>query len=576
MVGQEMLYSFLQQYRNLGTPEFNDLPASLQSATEIHQLNEGLLQLLPDLTDVGGRSMFIDQLIQQLDSANPNSLNDIFMLSNLQAGPTADPLLSSASSGGLYSSLPTSTGVPTQTAGGNFAFDLTASPEAPNAPLASLGPASLPLNTSMAFDKNGNIISYPVQASASINPTLNDLANGTAASSSASSLADKALLPDQGDVLGQQRLPSLSPGVPSVPDSALAARPLAHPRGYRGAQVAPQSQNGGQQPPTSLYSQLYTPVQLQQAQLQQKAMAQSLMNSNPYMLQSQRAPLPSAQVMDPAAQQAHLNTLMAYRAMGLQCKAPEDKEAEEDDNAKEVSLEEWLDAEKLTESEVAGTSPVAAVGSRNSKTSPSSAELLPTPAASPAAHIDEPELEDAEESEETYSANHPAVKKSVLVQKSRTKMRAVKQQSLSASQHDEPVSYLRQRTELVSQKTAPAPPTAKEGANSNSERQQLLHVAAQLLVRINMLYIKKLREQNKPAAATAAVDDNSSSGEDNFDEELNALENELDALNLNSQNEEVSESTAPSSGQDVDKQQQMIDRLAKLSLSSSHQSTINA
>ncbi|KAJ1653151.1 hypothetical protein GGF38_005199, partial [Coemansia sp. RSA 25] len=89
------------QNRDINSLDLLDLPASLQSAAELQQLNEGVLKLIPDLTDVGGHALLFDQLVQQLDSTSPNSLNDILMLGNLQAGPTADPLLSMTSSGGL-------------------------------------------------------------------------------------------------------------------------------------------------------------------------------------------------------------------------------------------------------------------------------------------------------------------------------------------------------------------------------------------------------------------------------------------------------------------------------------------
>ncbi|KAJ1872019.1 hypothetical protein LPJ57_005122, partial [Coemansia sp. RSA 486] len=95
-------------YRDIGNLELVDLPASLQSQAELRQLNEGVLQLLPDLSDVSGRSLLIDQLVQQLDSSNPSKLNEILTLGNLQSGPSSDPLLSAVSNGsGAYPNLST-------------------------------------------------------------------------------------------------------------------------------------------------------------------------------------------------------------------------------------------------------------------------------------------------------------------------------------------------------------------------------------------------------------------------------------------------------------------------------------
>ncbi|KAJ1932416.1 hypothetical protein FBU59_006377, partial [Linderina macrospora] len=376
---QDQLYSFLQQY-DAGNLNFNELPASLQSATEIKQLNEGLLQLLPDLTEVGGRSMFIDQLIKQLDSSNPSGLYDMFSLgNNLQTGPSPDPLLSAASSGGMYAGLSAPGAMPATMAVSNgFAFDLTASPEGS----AALN-TTMPLGGHVMVDSNGNVVPMP-------NPTLNDLALG----------AVNPAVSNTGSTLSDGSAGSIS----VVPDSVTTARPIARPRGYSNAQVAPQPQSA------SLYSHLYTPAQLQQAQ--QKAIADNLMSTNPY-LQRQRAAMPHAQIIDPAMQQAHLNTLMAYRAMGLQCKAPEDededKSAEDEDAGKEVSLEEWLDAEKLTDLEIAGTSDKTAAAAPTTSVS-KTMDTLPTPVSTPAAvaasEVDEPELEDTEESERSFIAKN--------------------------------------------------------------------------------------------------------------------------------------------------------------------------
>ncbi|KAJ2907490.1 hypothetical protein GGI21_003836, partial [Coemansia aciculifera] len=129
-IGHDALFSFLQQNRDINSIDLLDLPPSLQTASELQQLNEGVMKLLPDLSDLSGRSLLFDQLVQQLDSTSPNSFNDILMLGNLQAGPTADPLLSMTSSGGLYN---TSVAAPVgmSSAGQMLGFDLTASPEAP-------------------------------------------------------------------------------------------------------------------------------------------------------------------------------------------------------------------------------------------------------------------------------------------------------------------------------------------------------------------------------------------------------------------------------------------------------------
>ncbi|KAJ2411486.1 hypothetical protein GGF47_006278, partial [Coemansia sp. RSA 2524] len=294
---QNALLSFLEQHRDINSFDLGDLPTSLSSPSELKQLNEGVLQLLPDLTDVNGRSLFIDQLVQQLDSSNPNSLNDLLMLGNLHPGPSPDPLLSSATTTGLYANLAPVT-APTHSMG----FDLAASPEVSAPHLGASG---------LFVPGVSNIMSYPSNIGAPVNPTLTDLA-GTVPALTAAQL-------DLGQSHG--RIASLSPAAPSVPD-AMLGRPIARPRGYSNAQMAPQMPVSG----VSLYSGLYTPMQVQQAQQQvqqqlqaqqQMLMSQAALGASPQTLQKLRMPIPNAQAVDPMAHQARMQALMAYRAMGL-------------------------------------------------------------------------------------------------------------------------------------------------------------------------------------------------------------------------------------------------------------------
>ncbi|KAJ1742120.1 hypothetical protein LPJ78_002838 [Coemansia sp. RSA 989] len=482
-VDHQDLLQFLDQHRDVGSLDLNELPTSLGTAAELQQLNEGVLQLLPDLTDVNGRSMFIDQLVQQLDSSNPSSLNDLLMLGNLQAGPTPDPLLSSTTTSGMYANLaPASMPNP-------MGFDLAASPES-QAMTASL-------SAQMMYP--GKIISYPNHAAAP-NPTLTELAS-------------------QADVAGSQqqsRVASQSPAVPSVPDTAmLNGRPIARPRGHSGTYMAPQMPTTAPATGASLYSGLYTPLQLQQAQQQttiqqqqQLLSQQGLLGSSPQTLQKQRMPMPSAQAMDPAVYQARMQALMAYRAMGLQCKAPED----DDTDDIPLSLDDWLDAEKLTDAEVADTAR-------------SISRSVPVTA------VEEPEVEKSS-IEAASMASNPTVRRSVAVQKSFAK-RAVGD---AVAPPDEPVSYLRRRSQIAAEQQPHKPDDAQH-------RKELANVAVQLLVRINKLYLQKAQEESsKPPES-----------------DLDDLERELNAMSLETR--QVPESLDAQS-------RQAADRLAKLGLSS--------
>ncbi|KAJ2852191.1 hypothetical protein J3B02_003496, partial [Coemansia erecta] len=509
--GGQALFSFLNQYRDIGNLELVDLPASLQSQAELRQLNEGVLQLLPDLSDVSGRSLLIDQLVQQLDSSNPSKLNEILTLGNLQSGPSSDPLLSAVSNGSsVYPSLSTPISVSASqplTGGSGFTFDLSASPEIPG---LAMGTTSLPLDASALYAQSsvGGIVSYPNNTAslAASNPTLTDIASNPAVTAAAMSLAaDRTLRVSS----SPQCIPSLSPAVSSIADPALSARPIARARGMTSGQVPPPQVPNAVLPQggASLYSNLYTPLQLQQAQQQaQQQQAKSMQmhgshgplppyaarpfahppmmmmpnSSVPYGIYQgkQRVPMPNAQIVDPAAHQAQMNALMMYRAMGLQCKAPEDDE----DAGKELSLEEWLDAEKLTENEVAGGI---------STDAPASGEALPTPASTPAVStsVDEPEVEDVDRSEDAYQMSHPSVKSSVLVQRSFAKQPEVDGDRVSS---DEPVSYMRQRREIYAARSAAVATddhTHDDGIKPSEEadRSELVHVAVQLLARINTL-----------------------------------------------------------------------------------------
>ncbi|KAJ2116857.1 hypothetical protein IW146_001222 [Coemansia sp. RSA 922] len=415
---------------------------------------------------------------------------------------------------------------------------------------------------------------------------------------------------------------SASPAMPGLHDaSVLSTRPIARARGYSaaptGTQAAPLA-NG------SLYSNLYTPMQLQQAQQQAQFEQQLRMQQQQkvYAAQTaatmmgygmQRVPMPSAQIIDPATHQANMNALMAYRAMGLQCRAPEDGEDDGEED-RELSLDEWLDSEKITENDVAGGAASARTRSIGDAVVPTpSAPLMPTvtltavpptpeptPLMASAADEEEPELEDAERGDH-YSMRHPAVKNSILVQRSAASRslarpsvasRSLARPSVSTvsgsnsdSVSDEPVSYLRKRSGLLHAEKQPiasaaktlAPAVAKmEGVNTPEDKQQLLRVAVQLLARINTLYARKMEEQKKQSAI-AHDDDDSDSDEDEVDSEscsedeeeasdIDELERELDAMNLSSAAAAVSE---------TDKQQEMIDRLAKLGLSSTSPSCVS-
>ncbi|KAJ2136009.1 hypothetical protein GGH17_002133 [Coemansia sp. RSA 788] len=496
------LGKLLLQHRDINSFDLGDLPTSLSSPSELKQLNEGVLQLLPDLTDVNGRSLFIDQLVQQLDSSNPNSLNDLLMLGNLHPGPSPDPLLSSATTTGLYANLAPVT-APTHSMG----FDLSASPEVSAPHLGASG---------LFVPGVSNIMSYPSNIGAPVNPTLTDLA-GTVPALTAAQL-------DLGQSHG--RIASLSPAAPSVPD-AMLGRPIARPRGYSNAQMAPQMPVSG----VSLYSGLYTPMQVQQAQQQvqqqlqaqqQMLMSQAALGASPQTLQKLRMPIPNAQAVDPMAHQARMQALMAYRAMGLQCTAPEDEPDEDDVN---LSLDEWLNTEKLTDAELTGA------------TATTSRSIVPVVA------VEEPELEEAEGAEAASMASNPTVRRSIAVQKSFAK-RAVSDAPPRST--DEPVSYLRRRSQVMAEQPEPeskAEPTS-EPEKDGADRKELAQVAVQLLVRINAMYLQKMQEQKREAEAANELDD---------------LERELSAMGLE---EHASES------QSADAQtQEMADRLAKLGLS---------
>ncbi|KAJ1890238.1 hypothetical protein LPJ71_007987, partial [Coemansia sp. S17] len=596
----DALFSFLQQNRDLSSLDLFDLPASLQTASELQQLNEGVLQLIPDLTDVSGRASLIDQLVQQLDSSNPSNLNDILMLGNLQSGPTTDPLLSMTSSGGLYTNMSAPVAMSSQMLG----FDLTASPEsAITASGVSLAATtSLPLAGSL-YGPSGQLnMMYP-SPSNPLNPTLTDLAS----------------VPSDGiNGAGRPRMSSASPAMPGLHDaSVLSTRPIARARGYSaaptGTQAAPLA-NG------SLYSNLYTPMQLQQAQQQAQFEQQLRMQQQQKVFAAQtaatmmgygmqRVPMPSAQIIDPATHQANMNALMAYRAMGLQCRAPEDGEDDGEED-RELSLDEWLDSEKITENDVAGGAASAGTRSIGDAVVPTpSAPLMPTvtltavpptpeptPLMASAADEEEPELEDAERGDH-YSMRHPAVKNSILVQRSvasrslarpSVASRSLARPSVSTvsgsnsdSVSDEPVSYLRKRSGLLHAEKQPiasaaktiAPAVAKmEGVNTPEDKQQLLRVAVQLLARINTLYARKMEEQKKQSAIAHDDDDSDSCSDEDEDHsescsedeeeasDIDELERELDAMNLSS--------AAAAAVSETDKQQEMIDRLAKLGLSS--------
>ncbi|KAJ1848773.1 hypothetical protein LPJ70_000852 [Coemansia sp. RSA 2708] len=471
MPSQQALLSFLEQHRDINSLELADLPASLNSRAELRQLNEGVLQLLPDLTDVNGRTMFIDQLVQQLDS-NPSTLNDLLLMGNLQSGPSQDPLLSSAPTSGLYAGLPASA---------PLGFDVATTPEA--------------LSAQIMYTPGGM---YP-GVSAPPNPTLTDLAAGT--------------VPAQADALG--RMASRSPAA-SVPDAMANGRPIARPRGHSSGYLTPNMMPT----PASLYSGLYTPLQVQQQQQQQYQqqqyyMAPGHMGASPQGLQKQRMPVPNAQAVDPSVYQARMQALMAYRAMGLQCNAPED----DDGDDVKLSLDEWLDAEKLTDAELTGT----------------------TSRSLPIAAVEEPELEDADASDATRTV----VRRSVAVQKSFAK-RAVAE----GASADEPVSYLRRRSQILAeQQQAPPPqePSATAG-DSDESRKELANIAVQLLVRINSLYLRKTQEHKAEEAG-----------------DLDDLERELNAMSLGA--EAAAEQTMGDA-----QSQQMASRLAKLGVSSQSRS----
>ncbi|KAJ2441609.1 hypothetical protein GGF42_007237 [Coemansia sp. RSA 2424] len=571
-VGHDALFAFLQQNRDINSLDLLDLPASLQSAAELQQLNEGVLKLIPDLTDVGGRALLFDQLVQQLDSTSPNSLNDILMLGNLQAGPTADPLLSMTSSGGLYTNMAAPVAMSSQMLG----FDLTASPE------AAIAASGVSLAASASLPSAGSLYASagPLGMANPLNPTLTDLASVPS---------------DSG---ARPRVASASPAMAGMHDaSVLSARPIARARGYSAAPPG-----GG-----SLYSTLYTPLQLQQAQQQAQYEQQLRMQQQQkvYAAQTaatmmgygmQRMPMPSAQVIDPATHQANMNALMVYRAMGLQCRAPEDGEGAGEED-RELSLDEWLDSERLTETEVAGgTRSLAPAATPSAPPLPAVTLTAapPTPEPTPLlASVDDdvaaPELEDAER-DDHYSMKHPAVKNSILVQRSfatRSLARpsaATASGSNSDSVGDEPVSYLRKRSGMLQAANArPAAAVASVKADvahvdSAEDRQQLLRVAVQLLARINTLYARKVEEQKAHAAShdsggdgSASDDDHhssSDSGDDGDDvaSDIGELERELDAMNLSAN----SAAAAAVAASETDKQQQeMVDRLAKLGLSSS-------
>ncbi|KAJ2736890.1 hypothetical protein IW152_000401 [Coemansia sp. BCRC 34962] len=614
----DALFSFLQQNRDLSSLDLMDLPASLQTASELQQLNEGVLKLIPDLTDVSGRASLIDQLVQQLDSSNPSNLNDILMIGNLQSGPTADPLLSMTSTGGLYTNMSAPVAMSSQLLG----FDLTASPESSIAAsgVSLAATMSLPLTGSLYGTAGQMNIMYPAPSNP-LNPTLTDLAS----------------VPSDGiNGAGRPRMSSASPAMPGMHDaSVLSTRPIARPRGHSVAPPSTQAPvaNG------SLYSNLYTPMQLQQAQQQAQFEQQMRLQQQQQQQQQQKAfaaqtaasmmgygmqrvPMPSAQVVDPATHQANINALMVYRAMGLQCRAPGDADGDGDDNGdeedRELSLDEWLDSEKLTETEVAGGArsigdAVVPTPSAPPMPTVTLTAVPPTPEATPmvvtvAADEEEPELEDTERGDH-YSMRHPAVKNSILVQRSsgsrslahtsvasRSLARpsvAIASGSNSDSVSDEPVSYLRKRSGLLHAEKQPAVKAAaktEEAASVDSaeDRQQLLRVAVQLLARINTLYARKMEEQKKQSNAahdgnedsSGSNDDGEGNGSESCPEEeeeeavasdIDELERELDAMNLSS----AAAIAATAAASETDKHQEMIDRLAKLGLSSTSPSCVS-
>ncbi|KAJ1801517.1 hypothetical protein LPJ75_006426 [Coemansia sp. RSA 2598] len=350
----------------------------------------------------------------------------------------------------------------------------------------------------------------------------------------------------------------------------------------------------------SLYSNLYTPLQLQQAQHAQQVKhmqmhrpqgalpphvrpyAPSMMPnaSVPYGIyqNKQRVPMPNAQIVDPAAHQAQMNALMMYRAMGLQCKAPEDDE----DAGKDLSLEEWLDAEKLTDNEVAGGA---------STDAPASGDVLPTPASTPAVStsVGEPEVEDIDRSEDAYQMSHPAVKNSVLVQRSFAKQPEVDGEKASS---DEPVSYMRRRRELLASKSAAVATDEHTHDDDDDDdscsklseeanRSELVHVAVQLLARINTLYLRKVEaqqqqhQQQQISGKTESASDPDAS--DNDDADLDELERELNAMSLAgdmSTKAPVADSESAGNSKPEADNQDIIDRMAKLGLSSSDKSKV--
>ncbi|KAJ2557147.1 hypothetical protein EV175_001518 [Coemansia sp. RSA 1933] len=599
--GQEALADFFQRNRDIANLELSDLPSSLSSPSELQKLNEGVLQLLPDLNQVSGRSMFIDQMMQHLDSSSPNTLNDMLMLGNMQnTMSSADPLLSSATASGLYTTMASATAGITAPMHGQYqpnaasdlgGLDLTTSPEI----LGNAAPMSL--NSQMLLGAQGsgmNLMSYPATASAlggAGNPTLADLTSGTTSApvSASVSINEQTQLADGTPQQQQLRMSSLSPNVPCVPDSVLNARPIARPRGYSGmAPMATQLSANG----TSLYSNLYTPMQLQQAQqqqqlrMQQSSLSQATLGGMTYhpSMQKHRVPLPNAQMVDQATYQAQMNALMTYRAMGLQCKAREDGEedsgADEEDNGKELSLDEWLDAEKLTESEVAG---MGASSAKKALGEEEGGEVTLT--------VEEPEVEDATEtSDKAYSTSNSVVKKSILVQRSFVKRAVVPEAAVegaSSGSADEPVSYLRRRSELLAATKPAAAASASKpddgvkeesSAEAPGDNSEFVNAAVQLLVRINTLYLRKVEEQRRAVADAAAArddddnddedsgscgssqDDESSTEKDEDDSsELDDLERELNSMSLASSDKPAAEEQ---------EQQDMIDRLAKLGLSS--------
>ncbi|KAJ2161407.1 hypothetical protein GGF46_001502 [Coemansia sp. RSA 552] len=492
--GRQALMDFLDQHRDVNSLDLNELPASLTSQSELQQLNEGVLQLLPDLTDVSGRSLFIDQLVQQLDSNNPNSFNDILMLGNLQTstGPSPDPLLSSTTSSGLYANH----------------FDLSASPESVSTSMAQ--PTTTSLASQMLYGQVSvpGVVSYPLASTGggALNPTLTDLAGNSV-----------------------PQITTRSPAAPTVPDSMLGPRPIAHPRGYSTGFLAPTAQNNGSpalsgngtspaMPSTgaSLYSSLYTPLQIQQAQIQQQQQHQQLLSqgmilgSSPQTLQKQRMPMPSAQAVDPAVYQARMQQLMAYRAMGLQCTAPgDDDDDDDDDNSdaaeeREVSLDEWLDAERLTDGEVAGTRSLA-----------------------PTSTVDVPEVEETEAAMAT-----PIVRRSLMVQRACVQKPSCSGPASTPGSADEPVSYLRRRSQLLAEKEAAASTAGDEvdnrkPATGTDDSRQLAEVAVRLLARINALYLRKLELEKSEAAQKSSSDQ-----APQVDSDLDDLERELSAMSL--------------------------------------------